>query len=118
MSLVSSISIFQCDIPRTETPQYSPMVSALSSKVSMELSCNEGHCIPSRHEGGREPVEIRYVADNDLWVVVEEVERLAWAEHRISRYIPRCIRIFSSYDKKLLGGNWDQRCPSEIPRHE
>ena len=111
MSLVSSISIFQCDIPRTETPQYSPMVSALGSKVSMELSCNEGHCIPSRHEGGREPIEIRYVADNNLWVVVEEIERLTWAEPRISRYIPRHMKIFSSDEAKLLGDKLGSMTP-------
>ena len=33
---------------------------------------------------------------------MEEAERFAWAESRISRYILRCIKICSSYIEKLL----------------
>ena len=42
------------------------------------------------------------VADCDLWGVVEEEERLVWAEDEVSCYIQRCIKIFVSYNQKLL----------------
>ena len=55
--------------------------------------------------------KIRSVADNDLRGVIEDVERLVWVEHKISRYIPRCIKISASYDKKLLGGKLSSMTP-------